>query len=416
MLPQSLRPDLVPPRAPGIRRFFTRLAASERIAEPQIRLARSSDACRFRVPFRRALLGLRSLVLCAMLCASPALATQVTLRVVEQLGAGVPASQFTIASQSVTQDGVVTLAPGQHSLTIFPGINGIAQTAALSRLDTVTVGLADTTISLVWSHADLTVRLVDQNAALDDSAYFQVPASGATAKDRVGAPTYHLPVTVEQPGDALYSGSFSTGYSVYMAPSINAIVQSGSLFRIEVGVELGASGLTQSFVWRRADLTVRLVDQNAALDDSATFDVPAGGAGAKDGFGVPSYHLPVTVEQAGDSPYSGPLAAGYTVKMFPSINGIPQGGSLYRDEAGVELNAPGLTQEFVWRRADLTVRLVDQNGTEDDSSFFFVPTSGLLAVGKLGTPTYWLPVTVEQAGEPPYSGLYASGYDVTVFP
>src|SRR5439155_6416627 len=71
---------------------------------------------------------------------------------------------------------------------------------------------------------------------------------------------------------------------------------------------------------------------------------------------------PCALPLSGDPPYAGSQAGGYDVKVFPSINQIRQGAFLYRIEAQAELDGGGLVRTLVWKRADLTVRLVDQIG------------------------------------------------------
>jgi hypothetical protein len=354
--------------------------------------------------------------LAATLLASAAGATQVTLRLVDQVGAGQIGAQFSIGGQSVGQNGTVPLTPGTYQLTVMPPINGLASESYLSRKDTVLVGSADTLITVSWHFADLTVRLVDQDGAPDDSVTFSVPAAGATSRDGFGETTYHLPVTVEQPGEPAYAGPDTAGYGVAVYPSINQARQGSLLSRIEPRAELDTAGLTRTFVWKRATLTVRLVDQDGTPDDSVTFSVPTAGASARDGFGETTYRLPVTVEQPGEPAYAGPDTAGYGVAVYPSINQVRQGSLLSRIEARAELDAAGLTRTFVWKRANLTVRLVDQDGTPDDGVTFSVPAAGASSRDGFGETAYHLPVTVEQPGEPAYSGPFAAGYDAAVYP
>src|SRR5207249_4699067 len=149
--------------------------------------------------------------------------------------------------------------------------------------------------------------------------------------------------------------------------------------------------------------------------DSATFVIPATSQ-SRDGVGLPTYRLAVTVEQPGEPPYTGPFAAGYDVLVAPSINEIRQGGNLFRTEAKAELDAGGLVRSIVWKRADLTVRLVDQDGVEDTTAQFVVPKAGTVGSVGIGATTLRLTVTVEQPGEPQYLGTYSSGYDATVSP
>jgi uncharacterized repeat protein (TIGR01451 family) len=346
--------------------------------------------------------------------ASPAVAVQVTLRLVDQLAVPVPGSQFVIAGQAVLQNGTISLSPGAQNLTVIPAINGVSSQASLARVEPVTIGANDTTIVMTWHYADLDVVLVDQLATVDDSVTFTVPGSAPTASDRVGPATYRLPVTEEQGGEATYAGLMAAGYTVWVSPSLNGVRQGGVLTRLEPAAELGTDGLLRTFVWRRENLTVRVVDQLSVQDDSATFTVPYASYG-KDGVGAPSYRLPVTVEQPGDPPYLSTFAAGYTVAIYPSINDTRQGGLLLRVESAAELDAGGMTRTFVWRREDLTVRVVDQLDVQDDSATVTVPY-GTGGKDGVGAPTYRLPVTVEQPGDPPYQSTYAAGYTAAVYP
>ena len=347
------------------------------------------------------------------LSASPALAARVTLRLVDQDNTGVAGSKFSIASQAVSQDDSVSLAPGTYPLTVMPAINGLAVLSILSRVDTVQIGIADTLITPVWHYADLTVRLVDQAGVPDDSATFQVPAAGY-GPYRVGQPTYRLPVTVEQPGDPPYAGAFAAGYNAILYPSIHQLPQIVFLTRTDPKAELDAGASLRTFVWQRADLTVRLVDQDGVPDHSATFRVLSWSSGPY-GVGQPTSRVPVTVEQPGDPPYGGAFADGYDAIVYPSINQFQQNWLLSRTEAKAEVDTGGLVRTFVWQRADLTVRLLDQDGVPDDSATFQVPSGGY-GPYRVGQPTYRLPVTVEQPGDPPYAGAFAAGYDAILNP
>ena len=351
--------------------------------------------------------------LATSLSISPVLATQVTLRLVDQTQAGVAGSKFSIAGHAVDQDGAVTLVPGTYTLTVMPAIHGQAAQSILSRVDTVQIAGADTLLTPVWYYADLRVRLGDQDGVPDDSATFVMPTLGYGWYG-VGQPIYRLPVTVEQPGDPAYTGAFAAGYDAILYPSINRDRQTALLTRTDPKVELGPGDSLRTFVWKRGDLTVRLVDQDGAPDDSATFKVPNSGY-VQNGVGQPTYRLPVTVEQPGDPTYAGTFAEGYDATLYPSINQFRQNGLLSRTEAKAELDVGASVRTFVWKRADLRVRLEDQDGVPDDSATFVVPTLGYGRYG-VGQPTYRLPVTVEQPGDPAYTGAFVAGYDAILYP
>src|SRR5262249_10853978 len=154
------------------------------------------------------------------------------LRLVDQTAAGMTGAQFVISGQTVNQGGSVNLSSGTYALTVMPPINGQAS-GALLRVDSVSVGAVDTLITVLWYYADLTVRLVDQTAAADDSAEFSVPGRYGPGRDGIGTTTYHLPVTVEQPGDSTYQGVLAGGYDVEVFPSINGKRQGSQLLRFE---------------------------------------------------------------------------------------------------------------------------------------------------------------------------------------
>ncbi len=342
---------------------------------------------------------------------SAASATQVTLSLVDQLGAGVAGSQFWLAGQDVLQGGTVLVSPGTHGLTIYPGVNGATGVGALERTELIQIGSTDTSITMTWRHANLTVRLVDQFAAQDDSATWVVPSSGAGARDKVGTPTYRLPVTVEQPGDSTYSGSLAAGYDVGVFPSIHDQRQGGILSRVDPKAELDAGGSLRTLVWRRENMTVQLVDQHGAPDDSATFYLPAGGGLAGEGIGAPAYRLPVSVEQPGEPPYSGPIADGYDVAVYPSINLVRQSSILVRFEAKAELDAGGALRSIEWRRLTGPILVGDSTGFEFPGSAFELGPTGVKPTGSYLS----IPVT-EDSTHAAIAGAYSTGYPVSIRP
>jgi DNA-binding beta-propeller fold protein YncE len=301
---------------------------------------------------------------------------------------------------------------------IAPSINGIRQLGELYRVESVGEhGSLGTVQSFIWKRSGVSIRVVDQVGAVDDSATVILPSTSFTARFAKASPTFHVPITEESVGDATYEGHLAAGYGVGLCPSLLGSPQSGALRRDEAATEVPEIGLVLTREWKRADLSLRVIDQDGALDSAATIYVPGRAGLAAMARGVAEFRLPVTVEQPGEPSYYGGLAGGYPAEVEPSINGWAQlNPELARMESPTELDIAGAVRLFEWKRAELTLQVVDQEGALDSMATIFVPRRGGLSAWGRGVAVFRLPVTVEQPGEPDYYGGFADGYPAEIEP
>jgi hypothetical protein len=92
-----------------------------------------------------------------------ALATDVTLRLVDQKRVPIPASVFVIDGTPVAQDGVIALSEGIHTVTAFPGKVGAkvggAETTGLYCAATLKISGATQLIELAWRTTPATEKV-----------------------------------------------------------------------------------------------------------------------------------------------------------------------------------------------------------------------------------------------------------------
>lgn len=335
-------------------------------------------------------------------------ATDLTLRLVDQDSVLIPASQFEINSIFVPQDSTITLAPGIYAVNSFPGMRGLPQTSQLSRLDTIIVAGGTQTFTFTWEIAPLTLRIVDEDSVLVPGAILEIP--GVTGFFGISNDTtIMLPVTVD-PLSRPMSGPKVPGYPVEVIPAVNGVAIGCCLSRPESAVELTSSGLTRTFVWRYADLTLRLVDQDSVIIPGAVLEVVTGTpTTVQNGLSV---RLPVT-EDPLFPPINGTYAGGYGVTSIPAVTGTPIGCCLGRVESVAELTPTGMTRTFVWRYAYLTARLVDQDSTLIPGAMIDIVTGKTISLAN-GTSVY-LPVTDDPLSLP-ITGTHAGGYKAYAYP
>src|SRR5262245_61533199 len=148
----------------------------------------------------------------------------------------------------------------------------------------------------------------------------------------------NLPVT-EDDSFAPVQGQRADGYEVQWLPGIRGEEQTSLLARTDV-IELPVGGLTQQPIWRHADLTQTLVDQNGTPIPASQFELRGLAGLYSSGASV---NLPVT-EDDSFAPVRASDVDGYEVQWFPGIRGEQQTSLLARTDV-VELPVGGLTQQ-----------------------------------------------------------------------
>ena len=144
---------------------------------------------------RKLLLGATTLVVALLLAASTAMADQtVTLRLVDQGGTEIPASQIVVNGNTVPTGGSIVLAETTHSFSLQPGLNGFAQGGArLARSESATVGATTMELVFEWITADLTVHIVDQGGVEIPASQFNVVYGSGVLPS--GTTVANLPIT-----------------------------------------------------------------------------------------------------------------------------------------------------------------------------------------------------------------------------
>src|SRR5262245_51087588 len=93
----------------------------------------------------------------ALAAATAAHATEVTFRLVDQNADEIVGSSFTVDNIGVEQDGMLTLEPGTHAVTVYAGFMGIPYPPALYREESLEVdGNPTQTAQFTWKTARLT--------------------------------------------------------------------------------------------------------------------------------------------------------------------------------------------------------------------------------------------------------------------
>ena len=109
---------------------------------------------------------------------SLASATQVTFRVLDQLGQSIPGSTILVDSQELSQGDTISLTPGPYAVFVRPGRDGSPGVNRLERVDSLEVAGESQLADFVWRTGLLTVRIVDQNDV-------PIPASQCRAPDLI---------------------------------------------------------------------------------------------------------------------------------------------------------------------------------------------------------------------------------------
>lgn len=338
--------------------------------------------------------------------ASSVLATDVTLRLVDQHGDLIPASTFQVDSISASQGQTVSLAPGTYSLHLMPGRDGVAGSGLLERIETITIAGAAQTVELVWPTASFAVHINDQGGS-------PIPASQWVLQEGRNAfiangTTLTLPVTSDT-SIAPVLGPLAAGYSLQIAPGINGRLGDNRLYFVTVPEALTTAGITHDVLWPTAPFRVNVVDQYGAEIAVSQYGIQDGDSGW-----IPaanSVALPVT-EDFGAATLLGPVASGYATWVAPGRDGRLGDDSLYRGEARVELALTGSVAEAVWATAPLLVDVLDQFQAPIPASRWWM----------LGGRNAWLPVSAPVAlpltdlAATLVHGSLAGGYPLLVAP
>jgi len=363
------------------------------------------------------------IILCASLLAlgftAEASATDVTLRLVDQNGTLIPASQFTVLTPlavMVQNGGTISLPDGSYSIRLYPGLDGMAQTSHLYRDETFNVLGSAQTVDFIWLTATLQVNLGDQSNVLIPQSQSHIGKPNVFfSQPLLNGGSIILPVT-EDPSSSPITGTFANGYPVRLNPGIDGALQEAHLRRDEPEEELTVTGSLRTFTWLTATLQINLVDQNNVLIPQAQFTV-----------GTPhvfftqtllngsSIILPVTDDPSA-LPSTGTFANGYPVRLNPGIDGALQEAHLRRDEPEEELTVTGSLRTFTWLTATLQINLVDQNNVLIPQAQFTVGTPHVFFTQTLlNGSSIILPVTDDPSALPS-TGTFANGYPARLYP
>lgn len=364
------------------------------------------------ISHRSKLIGL-ALSLSCLLLTRTASATDVTIRLVNQDGQLIAASQFSVIGVpgTIVQNAVISLAPGDHTVRVFPGILGFAQGGTLFRDEPITVGSSPQTVELVWVESPFAFSIIDQDLQL-------IPGSKVDLQSLAGGVidngfVISLPVT-EDPSSPVVQGTIASGYVVRSRVAILGTVPfaGAGLFRQHAPLELTDAGIDFIAVWPHATLTVDVVDQTSTDIPGSRIDVRSATAGLPGGVFASgsSIALPVT-DDPNPPAIQGSLASGYTLRAAPGILGADGLGQLFRDHPPLELSGDTVV-DLVWPLASLTLHLVDQDGLLIPSSILDLRvTNGIVANGA----TVLLPIT-DDPGGPSIQGPLSLGYSVRSLP
>jgi hypothetical protein len=213
---------------------------------------------------------------------------------------------------------------------------------------------------------------------------------------------------IEVAGAAYETGSsISLGWGIHtfrLSPSVNG-TNTSDLYRFDVR-EVDATTRTLDFEWIRSDVTLRVVDQHAAQITGSSLHVPGILGLLPTGSTWP---FPIT-DRATYPTIGGSLADGYPWNVLPSVNRLSSSDLRRADPRPVLATTTGL--DFEWITSDVTLRVVDQHGTEIAGSSLNLP--GIF--GLLPTGSAWpLPIT-DRAMYPTIGGRLADGYPWNVLP
>ncbi|MBN4072316.1 T9SS type A sorting domain-containing protein [bacterium AH-315-F03] len=332
-------------------------------------------------------------------------ATEVSLRLVDQNGALIPASTFKIDGNDLSQEEGITLATGIYTVRLLPGLHGSNNNGNLCRDETITVTGSSQTIEFTWQTAELSVDLLDQYGV-------PIPASRASVGSsfpRESLPfTFVLPVTTD-PNETPVNCLWTSGYRINFYPGLAGVAE-GGLGREEKDLSLATAGASYTFVWETATLTfIDLVDQNGN-------SIPASRARLNPVHPALGLLFPISVVLPVTDIYPdfSTFASGYIFTLYPGVNNSQNVNDVYRFEP-LELSLGGTSYIHEWNMADVAVHLVDQNGAPIPNSQVALPRgSAGYEVIAAGSPMR-LPVT-EDPTHAEINGASRNGYDVRLMP
>ncbi|MCC6782529.1 MAG: hypothetical protein IT457_06775 [Planctomycetes bacterium] len=340
-----------------------------------------------------------ALILCL---ASATAQVAVTLRVVDQHGVEIAGSKVSVSGvvNFAATGATVAIPLGSHTVDVYPGIFGVAQSGFGRTLTPIHVTASTSTLTFEWVTQQVAIRVVDQHGV-------QIAGSGL----RFSYPNYFAPtgstVTLPITDDSVYptiAGSGAAGYDLDVQPGVFGISQSAfvySVFDNEVSTATG----TLQFEWITREVLVRVSDQYGA-------EIPNSGLR----FAYPNRYfptgtvavLPITDESVYPT-LAGAGAAGYDLDVIPGVAGVAQ-SNLVRTEFDNEVLLGSSTMEFQWHVIPCAMTLLASSGVPVPGSSFISPF-GTFPSGTLRG----LPIT-ENSVYPTIAGSWANGYPITVVP
>ena len=329
--------------------------------------------------------------------AEPIQSTQnVTIRVIDQFGQAIPASQFRVGGTTYDSGSSASVELGSVEVTLFPGVMGQRQ-GQLGRVVTAEVTGSTSSLDLLWRTSQLTVDVEDQFGSPISRSHFLLP--GVYNTTILTPATITLPITDESVHSGMF-GALSGGFPVGIEPGVLGNQQ----FRLRRTAvqEIGVNAETLVMEWFMSDVTVDVVDQFNNPIPRSHFNLPALANATILTPGVVS--LPITDESEYPS-MTGELSSGYTFGVEPGI----LGGQQFRLRRTVdrEVTTSPLTIVVEWETAEVDIEIVDQHGASIPRSGFNLPG---LNNNKVLTPaTITLPVN-DHSVYPEMSGELAAGY------
>ena len=326
-----------------------------------------------------------------------AYANSIISTTVENFGSG-PESNGTLNLFYIDNLGQEFPIPGAQNIPIGALAVGATQTinfgwAAVSNASQIIARISNVTpldynilnnessINIQTAPSFVTFRLLNQNGEIIPESQFelQTPPGGI----------------ILQGGSVVLSAG---AYSIRIYPGINGSMQGGELYREET-FTINGSSQNIDFEWKTAPFTVNLVDQDSIPIPSSQYNFTWGDILAGN-----ILTLPVT-EDPDHNTILGTDANGYRIKVYPGINGILQGGLLYRTESPYELEVVGNTYSPIWEVGKGTLHLVDINGNEVCMSLI-----DHIFTGTISTGSYVVFPISDFTIYPNLQGNYGGGY------
>jgi len=297
-----------------------------------------------------------------------------------------------------------TLSTGYVARTV-PGILGIASPLRREH-PPAELTASGVVLDAVWPQATLLVRVVDSFGVEIPASHFELrtPTAGLPGGVFPAGSAVLLPVTEDSAPPAI-QGALADGYSVRATPGILGAA-ANELFRDYGPSEVTIAGSERDLPWPLATLMPDVLDQSGVSIPSSLVDLRVQNGVFSAGTTVV---LPVTEDPLGP-PIQGAAAAGYMLRTFPGINGIQQGGQLFRDHGRQELAELGDVRAPIWEVANGSVHVVDAAEDAVPGASVFLPTF----LGEVPSDTtVALPID-DNALYPTLQGAFAGGYPFSI--